>query len=475
MQFRVVEVALCRLPCRTRLPFRFGAVTLREAPLLHARVLVEAVDGRRGHGLAADLLVPKWFRKDPATTVDEDQQELHASVLGAARVLCATGFATPFELWRQCWRQQASGLAPAAPEHLVRGFGTALLERAVLDAVCQLAQKSLWSALQQDLFSFRPQLVLPQLASFELPAALPERPRQQLLLRHTLGQLDALRRSELADPVDDGLPQALEDDLARHGIRWLKVKLGAGALADRRRLLDLAAFCRERDLDLRFTFDGNEQFASLGELADLLDAVAAEPAGRELLARLAFVEQPLPRASTFDAAANAALDRVQRYAPLLLDEADQEPGSFAQALQQGWRGCSVKNCKGVFRALLNLGVARQAGGGAFLSAEDLTTLGVLSLQQDLATVACLGLEHVERNGQHYFRGLDHLPAAVAAAALREHPDLYAPLGDGATLRVEHGAIACGSLHGRGFGCDPELQAELLRALPFEIVAAADPG
>ena len=35
--------------------------------------------------------------------------------------------------------------------------------------------------------------------------------------------------------------------------------------------------------------------------------------------------------------------------------------------------------------------------------------------------------HVERNGHHYFRGLDHLPSEVAAEALAAHPDLYRTL------------------------------------------------
>ena len=66
---------------------------------------------------------------------------------------------------------------------------------------------------------------------------------------------------------------------------------------------------------------------------------------------------------------------------------------------------SVKNCKGVFRALLSRGLCELADDGSFQSAEDLTNLPVLALQQDLATIAALGLPHVERNGHHYFKGL----------------------------------------------------------------------
>jgi hypothetical protein len=261
---------------------------------------------------------------------------------------------------------------------------------------------------------------------------------------------------------------SLERYLRAHGLRWLKVKVGAGFDQDRARLLALAALLAETGRDVRLTLDGNEQFESLAAVAELLEAVAAEPAGRELLARLAYVEQPLPRARTFDAAANEGLARVTAFAPLALDEADGGPAAFPRALALGWRGCSVKNCKGVFRALHNLAAAQRHGDGAFVCAEDLTCLPLLPLQQDLATAGALGLEHVERNGHHYFRGLDHLPEAVAAAALAAHGDLYErAAGGGAHLRVRGGDLHCGTLLGRGFACDPEPLAALLAALPWE--------
>jgi hypothetical protein len=131
----------------------------------------------------------------------------------------------------------------------------------------------------------------------------------------------------------------------------------------------------------------------------------------------------------------------------------------------GYRGVSHKNCKGVYKSLLNLARARQRNDalGArryFLSAEDLTNLPVVPLQADLASVALLGIPHVERNGHHYFRGLDHLTAAEQAAALRHHPDLYERRGAGAVLRIEHGTLRLESLRvpGMGFAALPDMEA-----------------
>lgn len=113
---------------------------------------------------------------------------------------------------------------------------------------------------------------------------------------------------------------------------------------------------------------------------------------------------------------------------------------------------SVKNCKGVFRALCNFGICRR-GDGRFQSGEDLTNVGVLPLQQDLVTASVLGLPHVERNGHHYFRGLDHLGRERAGRALRAHGDLYRQLDDGAVaLRIDGGRVdARSALSAVGYG------------------------
>jgi hypothetical protein len=112
---------------------------------------------------------------------------------------------------------------------------------------------------------------------------------------------------------------------------------------------------------------------------------------------------------------------------------------------------SVKNCKGVFQALCNRGLCEVRGNGCFQSGEDLTNLASIPLQQDLVTMSLLGLSHVERNGHHYFRGLDHLPGAVTADLLSVLPRLYDASEPVPRLRVEHGQLDIGMLHGEGFG------------------------
>ena len=449
LTLQVVEVASHRSVCKTRMPFRFGAVTLREAELLTCRVTVRDVSGNEAFGWSADLMVPRWFRKDTIATPQQDADELYASFAAAAQAYVQQPSATAFGLWRQVFAQRIDSQPQEQPDLLLRGYGVALIERAVLDASCRLAKLPFAEALRCDVFGFLPGQVHAELRDWNWQADLPD-PRQQVVVRHTVGMLDVLRARQL-DPehqIDDGLPQSLDQDIAAYGVSWFKVKIGAGMVADRARLLDLAAFFAEQDLQPNLTLDGNEQYQDLAQLAEVLEAVASEPAGRELLARITCIEQPLSRTQTFAPERHRDLARVTRFAPLILDEADATPQSFVRAMELGYRGVSVKNCKGVFRALCNFGICKRRSG-LFQSGEDLTNVGVLSLQQDLVTGAVLGLPHVERNGHHYFRGLDHLPADLAGAALSAHGDVYhtlpAQCGGGVSLRIVDGCINIRSL------------------------------
>ncbi len=448
MEVRVESVEFDVRECRARLPFRFGAATVTWAPLITARSRIRTEDGRAAEGRAADLAMPKWFDKDPDKTVEDNVADLEASArLAAGKITGLSG--SVFDVWWRTYADRVGSTPEDAPDRLVRGFGVALVERTVIDAACRAAGVSFFRALKDDLFGFYPARAHAELSGWSLAASLPDAPLDSIRVRHTIGGVDPLRVDEIApeDRVDDGLPQALEEDVDRYGLTCFKIKLGGDPRRDARRLFDLAAFFGGRPVEL--TVDANEQYDDLAELGRVLDVVGTTDEGARFLEGLLYVEQPLHRAASFDPAATAAMLAVAEYAPVILDEADHGIEAFPRALELGYGGVSVKNCKGVFRALINRGLCETRGG--FQSAEDLTNLPAVPLQQDLATVAALGLEHAERNGHHYFRGLDHLDEDERRAALIEHPDLYEERDGGAFLRIENGRLAVGSLQSEGFG------------------------
>lgn len=474
---RIVDARLTTIDCRTRLPFRFGIHTLTAAPYATAVVEIETggSDGSsqgRARGAASDLLVPKWFEKNPQLTPEQDSANLAASAEAAFAVGAELKADTVFGLWHQLYQQRVAGQPRDQADLLVRGFGVALLERALMDAVCRLHGVSFHQALLCNLFGFRPQAVHAELSGWDLASELAAEPLRQIQLRHTIGLLDALTAADFAaaantiDPENaptadpsDGLPTTLEDDVHAYGLHWFKIKIAGQGQADVDRLLAIAEVLKSCGVKQpKFTLDGNEQFADMAQLAEVLTRVQENPVGAEFLRGLAFIEQPLSRDHTFDPQRNAAIADVQNFAPVIIDEADFGTWAFPDAIELGYHGISIKACKGVFRALINRGIcstrnaAQTAATPLFQSGEDLTNLPVRALQQDLCLMASLGIEHVERNGHHYFRGLDHLPALEAAEVQQAHPDLYRRDHSSTALAIEHGRLNVASLNCPGFGC-----------------------
>src|SRR5213075_3172660 len=96
-------------------------------------------------------------------------------------------------------------------------------------------------------------------------------------------------------------------------------------------------------------------------------------------------------------------DELQRWSghpPCIIDESDAELDDCRKGLGLGYAGTSHKNCKGIFKSLANLCLikhAQRAGRQTIMSGEDLCNIGPVALLQDLAVVAALGIQSVERN------------------------------------------------------------------------------
>ena len=137
-RFRVAAIELFERDVRLRMPFRFGVVTLTASPQALARARIRLEDGREAEGAAAELLAPKWFDKDPALSNADNVDQLRAS-LGVAREQYLAHEA------RTAWAHASPG------KGLVENYGPALLDRALLDALCRALGVSFYRAVQANL------------------------------------------------------------------------------------------------------------------------------------------------------------------------------------------------------------------------------------------------------------------------------------------------------------------------------------
>jgi hypothetical protein len=460
MKLTLKETQLGLRNSTTRLPFRYGKACLTWCPQAVFRVAIE-VDGRTQAGYSGDCLPPSWFDKTAGKSFEQQIKDMLWAIAEADASYRAE-LARPsefFPAWRATLEHvHAASVARDLPP-LLASFGASIVERAVLDAICRAKHVSFAKAVRGNLFDLVPGDVHPQLAGLQPSDWLPPEPRDSIYVRHTVGLSDPLTASEI--PVDerleDGFPQALEEYIERCGLRYLKIKVSNQLERDIERLKVIAAIVqRHRDERYGVTLDGNEQYGNAGDFDTLIEAIRGEPALNTLWSNVIAVEQPLERGIALSAENTGGIRELSRTKPVIIDESDGTLDSYSKAIELGYRGVSSKSCKGVVKSLLNAGLTwlhndRGRTGDYIMTGEDLCTVGIVPVQSDLCLVATLGLEHVERNGHHYHRGLSYLPKQQQAAALAAHGDLYTEQHGIVALHLVDGRLQIGSLQCEGFG------------------------
>ena len=454
--FSVTAIDLFERDVRLRMPFRFGVVTLTEAPQVFARVRIRLADGREAEGMAAELLAPKWFDKNPALSNEDNFDQLRAALALARTLYLDSGVsATAFGHFAQHYRGQLEGGAARQLNALVSNYGPALIDRALLDALCRALQLPFYEVVRSNRIGLCGHALVPDLAGFDFEAFLAGlQPAAQIAARHTVGLVDPITRAEQRERVGDGLPETLEEVVAAYGQRWFKLKVAGDVAADVARLGQIAAVLDRVPDPYHATLDGNEQYDKVGDVLELWRRMRATPALARLCDSIVFIEQPIKR----QMALAHDVGELARHKTVIIDESDDTLDAFVLARAKGYGGVSSKTCKGLYKSLLNRARCQQwsveaerAGGpGYLMSGEDLTIQAGLALQQDLALVALMGISHVERNGHHYVNGMADLPQAEQQSFLQAHPDLYERSHGAVRLRISRGQLEIGSLACVGF-------------------------
>ena len=259
--FAIREIELYERPVELRLPFRFGVVTLTRCPQAFARARIELPDGSGAWGAAAELMAPKWFDKNLELSNEDNFEQLRAVIrmardayLGDASRATAFGhFARRHDAHAQA--AHARGFNP-----LLAGYGPALLDRAVLDALCRAAGVSFYQAVRANLAGIGADRA--EFDGLDIDAFLAAlRPAASIEARHTVGLVDPIDTLAASDRVDDGLPQTLREVVRAYGHRYFKLKVAGDSKADLARLREIAAVL-DAELPAPYfaSLDGNEQY-----------------------------------------------------------------------------------------------------------------------------------------------------------------------------------------------------------------------
>ncbi len=459
-RFRLTEVQRFEWPFRLRMPFRFGVITVTHGRQAVIRARIALDDGTEQWGVAAETLAAKWFDKDPRWSDAQNEHQLRRALELACDATLAAGANTAFGHYADGYAAHVAACGAEALNPLVASYGRALLDRAMLDALLKAKRLSFAHGLRANIGGMAPHAVLPDLPGFDFAAMLGSlTPARRMHARHTVGLVDPITAADQDSRVDDGLPETVEEVAATYRHAWWKLKVGGNVAADVDRLCRIASVL-DRLHGYQVSLDGNEQYEDAEGVLALWHAMQAEPRLARLNASIAFIEQPVKRARALDGAMGA----LAAARPVIVDESDGPLDAFVQARALGYTGISSKACKGVWRSLVNLARCRAWNAAEpeprfFMSAEDLTTLAGVCVQQDLALVSAMGLVHVERNGHHFVDGFSGRPKAEAVRFMEAHPDLYADTPHGPRLLIREGTLDLGSVVdavGLGASLDPDV-------------------
>ena len=419
-------------------PFRFGTVVVTTAPQLFVRVEIEIEGGKTFVGASAEMLVPKWFDKRAHLSTDQTIDELRRSLeISRELYLASSGFDTAFGHHASRITAQIEACAREDIPSLAAIFGPAEIDKAIIDALLRSANIDFFAGMRANIAGIDARLA-PDLGNEAVAQFLTQCCRlERVAIRHTVGLDDAIEGEGGVADVEENA-----------GARYFKLKLAGDPDADAVRLIRIGKALQTLAYDTRVTLDANEQYSDFVSLQDFADRLRGDAALEPIASRLLYIEQPMPRDLTraVRLGALAALD-------FIIDEADESYGAFPAARLLGYRGISSKSCKGIYKSILNATRAArwsEAHDRFFITGEDLTCQAGLSLQQDLALGALIGIAHVERNGHHYVDGFGETPENEANAFLAVHPDLYARDAGRVRLAILDGDLLTGSLVKPGF-------------------------
>ncbi|MGH6901025.1 MAG: hypothetical protein ACREJ5_31470, partial [Geminicoccaceae bacterium] len=130
IEIKVVRAAAGIRNAHTRMPFRFGVITMRAAPMLTLEVEIEDRGGRRATGYAADFLAFRWFDKRPDRSLADNCADLLRTVEVASQLYLEAGrqrLAAPFDLWRATHPEIERTALEEGFNRLGASFGSSML------------------------------------------------------------------------------------------------------------------------------------------------------------------------------------------------------------------------------------------------------------------------------------------------------------------------------------------------------------
>jgi L-alanine-DL-glutamate epimerase-like enolase superfamily enzyme len=428
---------------RYRAPYQFGGRTVDRVTILNVHCRVRTAGGKEARGFGSMTLGNAWAF--PAASEDDGLGAMKALADALEPVTAACDVAGhPLDLHRV--------LEPAYHREAGRVSASRSLSTPI-PALCTLVVASAYDAAIHDAYgkvhglssyaTYGPPFLANDLSEDLGPAFRGEfldryvstSPQPTMPVFHSVGASDPIEPSDARSPLDDGLPNTLEQWIQRDGLVRFKIKLNGGDLdADLDRVVRIDRVVRRalgvrRVADWKYCLDFNEGCPNVEYLLMFLRRLReATPDGFE---RILYIEQPTSRDLKSDT--SNVMHAAARLRPIVVDEGLTDLGTLLLARDMGYTGVALKACKGQSQAMLMAAAAQKHG--MFLCVQDLTCPGASLIHSAGIAARVRGNAGIEANARQF------VPEANARWDAR-FPGLFT---------IRDGVMRTGQLTGAGLG------------------------
>ncbi len=291
---RVVEVQHRFQEFTYRAPYQFGGRTVDRVTILDVDCRVRTGDGKHAWGFGSMTLGNAWAFPAASQEAGLGAMTALAAELRAQTAACDDS-GHPIDLFRVL---EPAYLRAAEAVSRARSLTTPIPK------LCTLVVASAFDAAIHDAYgkafgvsvydTYGPRFMRadlsadlgPPFAGEYLDRYVPSAPRPTTLLFHSVGASDPLEASDVRSRIDDGLPNTLEEWIARDGLRAFKMKLNGGNLdADFERIVRIDRVVTRVQAargmpDWKYLLDFNEGCPNVQYLLELLERVRRRDAAR---------------------------------------------------------------------------------------------------------------------------------------------------------------------------------------------------
>jgi L-alanine-DL-glutamate epimerase-like enolase superfamily enzyme len=429
-----------------RAPYQFGGRTVSDVTLLNVDVRVRTDGGREAWGFGSMPLGNAWaFPNVPfdaslgaMRALADDLRRITADCTERGHPIDLARVLDPEFLRAAAAVSQHRALSSPIPT-LCTLVVSSPFDAALHDAYGKVFGVSAYATYGRDFMNgdLSRDLGSP-FKGAHLDRYIPSRPRPAMPVFHSVGASDPIEPSDVKQPLNDGLPNTLEEWIRRDGLIRFKIKLNGGNLpADLDRVIRIdrvvARVLPSRGVtDWKYLLDFNEGCPNVGYLLEFMGKVReATPSG---FRRILYIEQPTQRDLKKDR--GNVMHEAAKLCPIVADEALTDLESLLLAREMGYTGVALKACKGQTHAMLLAAAAQKFG--MFLCVQDLTCPGASLIHSAGIAARVPGNAGIEANGRQF------VPSANGPWEAK-FPGLFT---------IHDGLMKTGQLTGPGLGAVP---------------------